>query len=179
MTTAPPVVVDTSAAVAIIREEPAGVPAARIIRTAGIAGTRVVVPSHFWLEVLNALLTRYRTRGLDVIQAIHELDRLGLETIDIDRPLALSTLDLAERHGLSASDAMYLALAISLDGQLLTFDEQLRLASGARAIATDDGHRTGQTAAPHEDDVTWPSYKEASSYLAQLRAETVAGPRSR
>jgi predicted nucleic acid-binding protein len=178
LTTAPPVVVDTSAAIAIIREEAAGVAAARIIRTAELAGTRVVVPSHFWLEVLNPLLTRYRARGLDVIQAIHELDRLGFETIEIDRPLVLSTLDLAERHGLTAYDAMYLALAISLDGRLLTFDEQLRLASGARAIAIDGGHGTAETAAPYEHDVTWPRYKEAAAYLAQLRADSIAGPRS-
>ena len=175
MTTATTVVIDTSAAIAIIREEPAGVPAARIIRTAAAAGTRVVVPSHFWLEVLNPLLTRYRTRGLDVIQAIHELDRLRLETIEIDRPLVLSTLDLAERHALTAYDAIYLALAISLDARLLTFDEQLRLASGARAMAIDDGHRTGETAATYEHDVTWPDYREASAYLAQLRADAIAG----
>ena len=171
----PPVVVDTSAAIAIIREESAGVAAARIIRTAGTAGTRVVVPSHFWLEVMNPLLTRYRTGGLDVIQAIHELDRLGLETIEIDRPLVLSTLDLAERHRLTAYDAMYLALAISIDGQLLTFDEQLHVASGARAIAIDEGPRTAETAATYEHEVTWPNYREASAYLARLRVDALSG----
>ncbi len=171
----PPLVVDTSAAIAIIREEPAGAAAARITRTAETAGTRVVVPSHFWLELMNPLLTRYRFGGVDVIQAIHELDRLGLETIEIDRSLVFSTLDLAERHGLTAYDAMYLALAISLDGRLLTFDEQLYLASGARAIAIDDGHRSGETTATYEHEVTWPNYKEASAYLARLRADALEG----
>jgi predicted nucleic acid-binding protein len=174
VTAAAPLVFDTSAAIAMIRYEPGGVDAARIIRAASADG-RVVVPSHFWLELMNPLLTRYRFGGVDVIQAIHDLDRFGVETIDIDRPLLLSTLDIAERHGLTAYDATYLALAISVDGQLLTFDEALRAAAGARAIPTGHEHRTAELRPAYEHEVTWPNYKEASAYLARLRADALAG----
>jgi predicted nucleic acid-binding protein len=174
MIRAAPLVIDTSAAIAIARDEPRGADAARIIRGASVDG-RIVVPSHFWLEVMNPLLTRYRVAGGDVIRAIHELDRFGIETIDVDRPLVLSTLDIAERHGLTAYDATYLALAIAVDGRLLTFDEALSVAAGARAIPTGEEHRTADLRPVYEHDVTWPNYKEASAYLAELRAETVAG----
>ena len=89
--------------------------------------------------------------------------------------MLLSTLDIAERHGLTAYDATYLALAISVDGQLLTFDEALRAAAGARAIPTGHEHRTAELRPAYEHEVTWPNYKEASAYLARLRADALAG----
>jgi predicted nucleic acid-binding protein len=175
--TARPIVIDASVGVGLIRGEPGDAQTRSVLEEAVSAGTRVVVPSLFWLEVMNPLMTRYRWAGVDVIRAIHDLDRLGVETIELDRPLLLSALDVAERHTLTAYDATYLAIAIVLDGRLLTFDEGLRFAAGGRAIST-GGHRLAQPRANYERDVTWPNYKEASSYLAQLRAESIAGPRT-
>ena len=37
--------------------------------------------------------------------------QLALETVELDRPMLLLTIDMTERFGLSAYDAMYLALA--------------------------------------------------------------------
>ena len=105
-----------------------------------------------------------------MFEAIHLLDRLGLETVDLDRPTILSAVDLAERHDLTPYDAMYLALADSIDGALMTFDRALRAAAGVRAVGV-DGHRLSEASAPYEHDVTWPNYKGASAYLATLRAE--------
>ena len=169
-----PVVIDASAAIAIIRDEPDGRVAMEILTSVESVGTRVIVPLHFWLELMNPLMTRYRMAGLDVLEAIHDLDRFGIETIEADRALVLATLDLAERHGLTAYDAMYLALTIAFDGRLLTFDDELRTAAGARAVGA-TRYRLSVAPGAYERDVTWPRYREASAYLAHLRAEALAG----
>jgi predicted nucleic acid-binding protein len=172
--TTPPIVIDSSAAIAMIRDEREGVDVARIMRSAVLAGTRVMAPSHFWLEVMNPLMTRYRVSAADVIRSIHDLDRFRIETIEIDRPLLLATLDLSERLGLTPYDATYLAVAIAVDGVLLTLDADLAAAAGSRLI-TPGRHGLSERSARYEHDVTWPNYKEASAYLAHLRAETLAG----
>ena len=129
------------------------------------------MPSHFWLEVANALLRRHRWTSAATFEAIHELDRLRLETMELGQPTLLLAVSLAESYGLTPYDAMYLALAESMDGELLTFDRTLRAAAGPRAVALDGRHRLSEASAPYEHDVTWPSYKGASAYLAKLRAE--------
>ncbi len=48
-----------------------------------------------------------------------------------------------------------------------------------RSGHSDDEHRTAETSAPYEHEVTWPNYKEASAYLARLRADAPAGRASR
>lgn len=166
-----PLVLDASAAVAVARSEVEGstVTARIVARTQ--AGSRVVVPSHFWLEVANALLRRHRWTSAACFEAIYELDRLGLETVDLDRPTLLLAVDIAERHGLMPYDAMYLALTESIDGELMTFDRALRAAAGARVVRAVGRHRLSESAAPYEHDVTWPRYKGASAYLAKLRVE--------
>jgi len=83
-------------------------------------------------------------------------------------------IDRVERLGLSAYDALYLATAESLRADLATFDRQLAIAAGSRAITFDEGHGLHETPAVYEHDVTWPSYKGASAYLAKLRAEALA-----
>lgn len=109
-----------------------------------------------------------------MLAAIHRLDTLGLETVEPGRPLLLHAIDRIERHGLTAYDAMYLVLAESIDAKLATFDRQLAAAAGPRAITFDEGHGLHETPAAYEHDVTWPSYKGASAYLAKLRAEALA-----
>lgn len=164
------VVIDASVAVAIARREPDGAPAVAAINLWTRDGVRIVVPSHFWLEVTNTLQRRHRWGSAAVFEAIHELDRLAFETAEVDRPLLLSAIDLSERFGLSAYDAAYLALTDALGGTLFTLDRALRAAAGSRA-ASPDGHRLSESAVVYERAVTWPNYKHASAYLAKLRAE--------
>lgn len=165
-----PMVVDASVAVAIVRNERDGPVASGIITHRSKDGARIVVPSHFWLEVANSLITRRRWAGSKVLQAIHALDTLGFETIELDRALLILTLDTSERYGLTTYDAGYLAVAVSLDGSLLTLDRVLRTAAGARAVPIGSA-RLSETPAAYEHDVTWPDYKGASAFLAKLRAE--------
>jgi predicted nucleic acid-binding protein len=163
-------VVDASAAVSIILKEPEAEEAALVIARWTSSGRRVVVPSHFWLEVANSLLRRQKWAGARVLQAIHALDDLQLETVDLDRSLVVLAIDLAERHGLTAYDAGYLALAVSEDASIATFDAALRSAAGSRAVHIGPA-RLSEAPAPYEHAVTWPEYKGASAFLAKLRAE--------
>jgi predicted nucleic acid-binding protein len=166
-----PVVVDASVAVAMARDEPGGAAARAAIQGWKRAGRPVMIPSHFWLEVVNSLVRRHRWPGTEVIGAIHDLDRSRLQTVQADRASLLLALDRAERFGLTAYDAAYLALTESVDGELLTFDEALRIAAGDRAVAL--GRQLSENPAAYEHDVTWPNYKGASAYLAKLRAEAL------
>jgi predicted nucleic acid-binding protein len=165
-----PLIIDASIAISIVRREPEGPAAAAAISGRTRGGGRIVVPSHFWLEVTNTLMRRRRWSGADVLQSIHDLDDLGLETIDLDRPLLLLAIDAGERYRLTAYDAAYLALAVALDGSVLTLDGALRAAAGTRALATGPA-KLSDTPAPYEHAVTWPDYKGASAFLAKLRAE--------
>ena len=105
-----------------------------------------------------------------VLQAVHGLDALGFQTVDLDRALLILTIDASERYGLTAYDAAYIALAISLDGSLMTLDAALRAAAGTRAVHVGPP-RLSETPMTNEHQVTWPDYKGASAFLAKLRAE--------
>jgi predicted nucleic acid-binding protein len=171
--TARPIVIDASVAMAIIRDEADGPDGARALAAWTRSGRRLVVPSHFWLEIVNALVRRHRWPSAAVIEAIHELDLQDLETVGADRESLLLALDAADRFGLSAYDAAYLSLAVTVDGDLLTFDQTLAEAAGTRSL-TIRGGRVSETPAVYEHDVTWPNYKHASAYLSKLRAEALA-----
>ena len=71
----------------------------------------VSVPSHFWLEVANVLIRRYRHSPDEVVERVRALDEFAIRTIELDRSLWLLALDRMLQHGLSSYDAAYLALA--------------------------------------------------------------------
>lgn len=113
--------------------------------------------------------------GFRLIESIHLLDELGLETADVDRPLLLLALDVAERSRLTVCDAAYLALAELMNARLDTADRALLAAAGARGLAISGGidHRLSEPTEPYEGErrSTWPIYSGASAYLARLRIE--------
>ena len=168
-----PIVIDASIGVSIVRAEPEGPAAKAVLAEAVDLGSSIVVPSHFWLEVTNALISRHRWPGSAVVKAIHDLDELEVQTIDLDRAVLLSAIDFAERHGLTPYDAIYLGLAHAVNGSVMTLDIHLRAAAGERAISPDARGRLSETRALYEHDVTWPKYRGASAYLAKLRAEAL------
>jgi hypothetical protein len=98
------------------------------------------------------------------------MDDLGIDSVRVDRPLLLVTIDLQVRFGLSAYDASYLALAEIEDARLLTLDRALAAAAGPRAIriAGLSQERLSETPAPYGEPVDWARF---GPYLAQLRAE--------
>ena len=169
------VVIDASVALARVRREPLWQEVDRMIRAWRAEAAILYVPTLFWLEISNALVRGNRMFGADVIEAIHRLDELGLETVDLDRPLLLLALDLAERHGLTMYDAAYLAIAESLGGLLFSADRLLVAAAGSRGVSPSglSDHRLSEAPAAHQVErrSTWPDYSGASAYLAQLRSE--------
>ena len=168
------VVIDASVALAIVLDEPAGFRAAQTLR-GWVAGERpMLVPGLFWLEVVNTLRKAHTAPGQEVLAALHRLDAFGLQTLEPDRPLLLQVIDRVDRLRLSAYDAMYLVLAERLDAELATLDRELAAAAGSRAVTFDESHGLHEWPAVYEHDVTWPSYKGASAYLAKLRAEALA-----
>ncbi len=173
MTDLPPIVVDSSVAISLVRDEPSAALVRPFIREWAEAGRSLVVPSLFWLEVLNPLARQHGASSQDLLNAVDELDELALTTVDPDRPLMLLTIDHIERYGLTAYDAHYLALATQLSASLATLDSVLGVAAGARWIGFGAEHRLHETPAVYEHDVTWPNYKGASAYLAKLRAEAL------
>ena len=102
-------VIDTSAALGILLREPGSEEAQE--RLTGALGGELLVPGHFWLEVTNVLVRRYGCEPDDVVAAMRELDEMQPVTIVLDRPAILHGLELMARHGLTAYDAAYLALA--------------------------------------------------------------------
>src|SRR5829696_5273349 len=92
-------VLDASAALALLLGER---DAAQVRdRLAAGAGGRILVLDLFWLEVTNVLARRHRWEGNAVVEAVRELDELGLETVPLHRPLLLAALDLTSALGLT------------------------------------------------------------------------------
>lgn len=136
----------------------------------------LLVPAHFWLEVIDRVRRVPGTNGERMLATVHRLDTFGLQTVDSSRPMLIQVIDRVERHRLTPYDALYLALAETVDGQVATMDQALATAAGSRAIMFGSGRRLNAPPAVYEHEVTWPNYKGASAYLSRLRAEDLAWP---
>jgi predicted nucleic acid-binding protein len=169
-------VLDASAALAVLRAEPHGERIRSVLASPGAEG--IHVPDHFWLEVINVLGRAVDRPGAEIAARVRELDELGLATVAIDRPLVLLALDLMARHALTAYDAAYLALAIAVDADIVTLDVPLAAAAGERdVLGTRRGAGVSEERAaygPSDAIATWAGF---GSYLAKLRAETLEAGR--
>lgn len=160
------VVLDASAGLSIVRAEPGSDEASRVVASAA----RTCVPTFFWLEIVNVLARRHGWSGSAVIEAIHELESLGVETLEADRAALLSVIDLVERHALTAYDATYLALALSLDAEIATADRGMAHAAGDLAIVIGDDSGIAEERAEYRARTpSWPAWADAGAYLASLR----------
>ena len=164
-----PIVLDASAALKLLRAEDGSMEVSALIADRLAGG--IAVPPIFWLEVVNVLARRLNYSGASVLEAVHTLETIGLQTLETDRPALLAIIDLVERHDLTAYDAAYLALADSLDAELATADRRMALAAGDRGlfIGPEQGIAEERAAyCPREP--TWPSWPDAGAYLAELRS---------
>lgn len=99
------------------------------------SGDLVLVPAHFPVEVANALL-----RGTSVKSAHHaialvrELYATGFEVADRGLRGIEGAIRLAAEHDLTVYDAAYLELAIDIDADLATGDQDLRAAAEAEGV---------------------------------------------
>lgn len=166
-------VIDASAALAIVLKEPERPTAEAILRDASGAMV-IMVPGHFWLEMANVLGRRHRFDPADIVEAVRALDDLGVRTVEVDRTLWLLALDRMATLGLTAYDAAYLALAEAADASLLTFDARLAAAAGDRALPHGP-RRLAEEAAAYAVSPPERVWAASGQYLARLRREVLAG----
>ena len=170
-------VIDASVGVPFVHAEDVSAQVSRWIGRWASAGSSLVVPTHFWLEIVNSLARRHRYRGEAILEAVYELRQLPIETIELDEAAIFLVIDATERHSLTAYDAQYLALSTQLDIPLVTLDRRLAAARGSKSIDPLALPGFAETPAPYADPgvVTWPAYSGAASYLASLRAGVTRG----
>ena len=171
----PAVVVDASVAIGMVRREPVRDQALFQLRLQRRQGSRLLVPSLFWVEVVNVLGRRYRLTPADIVEAVVELEASGLETVELGRPMLLLAIDAVVRHGLTAYDAAYLALADAADARLLTADVTLAAAAGSRGIliGEDRGVRERPRSYKPAGAPAWAAWPGAAAYLRELRSRTL------
>lgn len=106
---------------------------------AELAGERAIAPSLLQLEITNVLLTaerRKRITGVEIIQLLELFDGLQiLLQIDFTSEHRAKVLHLAQKHRLTAYDAVYLELAVRMAIPLLTLDVSLRKAAKVEGVA--------------------------------------------
>ena len=159
-------VLDASAALAVLLGEPEAMTVRHYLVRA--AGRPLLAVDLFWLEGVNVLVRRHGWDPDAVVEAVRELDELGIETVAQDRPLVLAALDLAAAHGIGAYDAIRLAVAEAADADLLTLDVRLARAAGARAaIRPQPGAHEAR--APYDSEAVVPDWTRHGRYLADLR----------
>ncbi|MDO8847075.1 MAG: type II toxin-antitoxin system VapC family toxin [Coriobacteriia bacterium] len=91
----------------------------------------LAAPGHFAAEVLNAL--RYSRLGFDHVEsAAGALDDIDLVTVPLTRRLTEPAVALARTHGLTINDALFPALAMLLDAELVTADRMQARVSECR-----------------------------------------------
>ena len=94
----------------------------------------LLAPPIVWFEVANALVRRRRMPSDAAMARLDLLFKAGLDTADRGYGGLATAVDLADRHGLSAYDASYLALALDIGAELATLDRDLARAAEAEGV---------------------------------------------
>jgi len=138
------IVVDTSVTLAWVFEDE-GTPATeelldRVCEEGG------VVPSLWQYEVSNAVLTAVRRERLDKAAATHLLTLLGQLNLRVEQAGMdmARVLELAASSGLTAYDAAYLDVAMTLGVPLATLDNRLARAAEAVGVSVLPSTPTGR-----------------------------------
>jgi hypothetical protein len=89
--------------------------------------------------------------------------------------MLLLAIDAIVRHGLTAYDAAYLALADAASARLLTADATLATAAGPRGILVDEdrGVRERPPSYKPAGAPAWAAWPGAAAYLRELRTRTL------
>ena len=114
------VVIDTSAVIAVIANEPEEAAVSRYIE-----GANLFAPLSVHWEVGNAFSAMFRRRRISLTQAtdaISNFEQLPLRLMNVD---LRESLELSHRLNLYAYDAYVIACAVSLGMPLLTLDRQM------------------------------------------------------
>ena len=99
----------------------------------------VLVPSHWALEVANALRPDLRSHKISVAGLHGLIDRLDVFDIQVQPPAEVDEIgplaQFAVTHALTAYDAAYVQLALHQQATLATLDQAMRRAAAALNIA--------------------------------------------
>ena len=128
------VVIDASIAMAWCFEDEANATADAVLD--GLRDDDAVVPSLWQLEIANVLLAAERHGRISEAQAerfVGLLEQLPIRVEDEATDMA-RVLGIGRRHGLSAYDVCYLALAERLGAPLATLDAELAAAGRAAGV---------------------------------------------
>jgi predicted nucleic acid-binding protein len=132
----PVCVLDASVTIAALIEEDRSDEARRILRD--VVSDSAAVPGLWLLEVGNVLLLAERRKSLSAAARRDHLADLSRLPIVIDHATAShawhDTMALAERHGLTLYDAVYLELSLRQQLPIATFDAALRRAAEAANV---------------------------------------------
>lgn len=173
-------VLDASAALRLPLDDQGEAEVRAQVRDRISAGEPILVPPIFWLEVVNVLAHRYRYPPDAIVEALYELEQIGVAAADIGRPTVLAVIDAVGRSGLSAYDAAYLVLAESANATLLTADVRLAAAGGDRAtLVGSPGQIAESPAVFAADGPSWADWNGAAAYLRELRAALSEGAAAR
>ena len=126
------IVLDASAAVAVLLNLGAGAP--RIRERMDRADDGVHVPHVFEVEVMNVLRRYALGHGLSERRSAELLEDLTTMRLTRYPHTALLSRVWELRENLTAYDAAYVALAETLEAPLITRDERVSRAPGIRAV---------------------------------------------
>jgi predicted nucleic acid-binding protein len=130
-------VIDPSVALAWLLEDETTAEAVAI-RQELEHGAEAWIPTHWWLEVANALLMAERRKRITpggVAQALALIDALPFEEDDeTAEQIPARTLSLARKHELTVYDAAYLELAQRRGAILASFDTKLIKAASKEGV---------------------------------------------
>jgi predicted nucleic acid-binding protein len=86
---------------------------------------RIIVPDIFFLEVLNAFITKSRFNIEDISIVREVLFKMDLEVKYPDDSLLSDSAEIALAEGLTIYDSLYIAVAKSSDAYLYTEDKKI------------------------------------------------------
>ena len=115
------IVIDTSAILAVIGEQPEKVELVRLTR-----GVTLVAPSSVHWEVGNALSAMFKRKAIGLGQALQLLDSYTAIPIRLTDLALKQAVELAARLNIYAYDAYVIACAVNQRAPILTLDSGLR-----------------------------------------------------
>jgi len=115
------IVIDTSAILAVIGEQPEKADLVRLTR-----GATLVAPASVHWEVGNALSAMFRRKAVGIKQALRLLETYAAIPIRMAEVSLKQAVELSARWNVYAYDAYVLACAINQRAPLLTLDSRLR-----------------------------------------------------
>jgi len=95
----------------------------------------LLAPGLFLVEIANGLLRGRRLTGTDTTARLERAAAIGVEITDRGLVGLREAVALAEQHGLTVYDALYLQLALDTEADLATLDARLRQAAQAEDVA--------------------------------------------